>query len=246
MRAVLLAAFLLPVLAFAQSPLDHLVAAYPDQLAGHDGDTLVWRDGARMATAGPSGVTLASLLRQNTVQDMFAIPYRQGAAGIPAIDEDPGRIRNKPFFDKMYGDCRTGAVTPNLIQVTWLPKTWGHKLSFTRVNGAAAALQAVSDELDTLPEPVKRALYPSAGTYNCRTVADTGQTSMHAWGAAIDINTAVSDYWAWQGGHGGLAPHRDRIAQEIIDIFERHGFIWGGKWYHYDTMHFEFRPELLN
>ena len=29
-------------------------------------------------------------------------------------------------------------------------------------------------------------------------------------------------------------------------IFERHGFIWGGKWHHYDTMHFEYRPELLH
>jgi len=27
------------------------------------------------------------------------------------------------------------------------------------------------------------------------------------------------------------------MPQEIVDIFERHGFIWGGKWYHYDTMH---------
>ncbi|MEJ2663631.1 MAG: M15 family metallopeptidase, partial [Spirochaetia bacterium] len=27
--------------------------------------------------------------------------------------------------------------------------------------------------------------------------------------------------------------------------FEKYGFIWGGKWYHYDTMHFEYRPELL-
>lgn len=26
---------------------------------------------------------------------------------------------------------------------------------------------------------------------------------------------------------------------------EKHGFIWGGCWYHYDTMHFEYRPELL-
>jgi hypothetical protein len=34
------------------------------------------------------------------------------------------------------------------------------------------------------------------------------------------------------------------MPQEIVDIFERHGFIWGGKWYHYDTMHFEYRPEL--
>ena len=32
---------------------------------------------------------------------------------------------------------------------------------------------------------------------------------------------------------------------EIVRIFEKHGFIWGGRWYHYDTMHFEYRPELL-
>ena len=31
---------------------------------------------------------------------------------------------------------------------------------------------------------------------------------------------------------------------EIVRIFEKHGFIWGGRWYHYDTMHFEYRPEL--
>jgi hypothetical protein len=33
--------------------------------------------------------------------------------------------------------------------------------------------------------------------------------------------------------------------KEIVRIFENHGFIWGGKWYHYDAMHFEFRPELV-
>jgi hypothetical protein len=22
-------------------------------------------------------------------------------------------------------------------------------------------------------------------------------------------------------------------------------FIWGGKWYHHDTMHFEYRPEIV-
>ena len=27
---------------------------------------------------------------------------------------------------------------------------------------------------------------------------------------------------------------------------EAEGFIWGGRWYHYDTMHFEYRPELLD
>jgi hypothetical protein len=28
-------------------------------------------------------------------------------------------------------------------------------------------------------------------------------------------------------------------------VFEAERFIWGGKWYHYDTMHFEYRPELF-
>ena len=44
----------------------------------------------------------------------------------------------------------------------------------------------------------------------------------------------------------GLLAYRNRMPKEIVDIFERHGFIWGGKWYHYDTMHFEYRPELLD
>ncbi|MBP9613702.1 MAG: M15 family metallopeptidase, partial [Sulfurospirillum sp.] len=26
---------------------------------------------------------------------------------------------------------------------------------------------------------------------------------------------------------------------------EKYGFVWGGRWYHYDTMHFEYRPELF-
>jgi hypothetical protein len=40
-------------------------------------------------------------------------------------------------------------------------------------------------------------------------------------------------------------PYRNAIPLEIVRIFEKHGFIWGGAWYHYDTMHFEYRPELL-
>jgi hypothetical protein len=88
-------------------------------------------------------------------------------------------------------------------------------------------------------------LYPPAGTYSCREVADTGQTSMHGWGAAIDINTHFSDYWLWRGGGGDPPPYVNRIPSDIVTVFERHGFIWGGRWAHYDTMHFEYRPELL-
>ena len=102
----------------------------------------------------------------------------------------------------------------------------------------------VSEEIDALPDTVKHAAYPIAGTYNCRAVADTGEPSPHSYGIAIDLNTAVSDYWFWRP-HDGPIVYRNRMPQEIVTIFEKHGFIWGGKWSHYDTMHFEFRPELL-
>jgi D-alanyl-D-alanine carboxypeptidase len=36
------------------------------------------------------------------------------------------------------------------------------------------------------------------------------------------------------------------VPAAIVHVFEHNGFIWGGRWYHYDTMHFEYRPELLD
>lgn len=39
--------------------------------------------------------------------------------------------------------------------------------------------------------------------------------------------------------------YRNRLPKAVVAAFERHGFIWGGKWYHYDTMHFEYRPDLI-
>ncbi len=141
----------------------------------------------------------------------------------------------------MYGDCWQGEVAPRLVSVVWLPRSWGRTVRVTSINGVAQHLAEISEELDTLPTAVKRYAYPPAGTYNCRTVADTGEPSMHSWGAAIDINAAYADYWLWARGASA-----NTIPAEIIEIFERHGFIWGGKWSHYDTMHFEYRPELVN
>jgi hypothetical protein len=63
---------------------------------------------------------------------------------------------------------------------------------------------------------------------------------MHAWGAAIDISTAHADYWLSHRSGGAGAGYLNRIPVEIVGIFER------DKWSHYDTMHFEYRPELFN
>jgi len=61
---------------------------------------------------------------------------------------------------------------------------------------------------------------------------------------AIDLNPAYADYWLWRRSAAAPRP-ANRIPPEIIEIFEQHGFIWGGRWQQFDTMHFEYRPELL-
>jgi hypothetical protein len=114
------------------------------------------------------------------------------------------------------------------------------------VNGVDHRLQAISRELEDLPPQDLEFLYPLGGTYACRAVADTGEPSMHAWGAAIDINPNRTGYWLWRRGAGGSSGQAAALPPEIVAVFERHGFIWGGRWAHYDTMHFEYRPELLS
>ena len=229
-----------------QVALDRLVAAYPDALTGHDDKTLRWRDGTVMPIGAVSdSKTFAERLRHASIADQLRIPYPRGPLDKPpAVDVDPGRFRNAAFFEKMYGDCVKDEVSPHLVPIVWLPNAWGKPIRVTVVNHVDERLRAVSAEIDALPDKIKRAAYPIAGTYNCRAVADTGQPSAHGYGIAIDLNTALSDYWFWRPHRGRIA-YRNRMPQEIVAIFEKHGFIWGGKWYHYDTMHFEYRPELL-
>lgn len=248
--AILLAIGVSGFTAAAQSsadPLDILVRAYPDVLSARSGNMIVLRDGRRLdAGSLDSDTPFDQVLANASIRDMFLIPYPDAPGLAPPENFDPGRFRNKVFFDSVYGDCRKGEVEKNLVALSWLPKSWGRKIVFTRVNGAADALKQVSAEIDALPPDVRRAAYPIAGTYACRTVADKGQPSMHAYGAAIDLNLDVSNYWLWDTGRNAREiPYRNRMPLAIVGIFRRHGFIWGGAWYHYDTMHFEYRPEML-
>jgi hypothetical protein len=226
--------------------LDALVAAYPDELARWDGTSLHWRDGTVMRASDDSGSqAVPEPLRRASIIDQIRTPYPRGHLDKPpSVNSDPGRSRNPEFFVKMYGDCQRGEVSKHLVRVVWLPRTFGKSIYITSVNHVDQHLRAISAELDALPENIKRAAYPIAGTYNCRAVADTGQPSPHSYGIAIDLNVKFSDYWFW-GQHADPAAYRNRMPEEIVAIFEKHGFIWGGKWYHFDTMHFEYRPELL-
>ena len=232
----------------AARKIKSLLGAYPDTLAGAQGNEIHFKDGTRLPfDDGKGRKEFLDLLVGPDIEDMFATPYPVGRPVMkPPLNSDPGRIRNAAFFQAMYGDCTKGEVARNLVDVAWLPKRSGAKIRMTRVNGVADRLAAVSRELDALPGAYAKYLLPVAGTYNCRPVAGTERASAHGYGIAIDIAIAHAHYWRWsKPSAGGRYTYRNAIPYEIVAIFEKHGFIWGGRWYHFDTMHFEYRPELL-
>lgn len=88
-----------------------------------------------------------------------------------------------------------------------------------------------------------------------RDIAASQTQSYHGWGMAIDLVPTSYDglhvYWRWSRVFDRNDWHRIPMEQRwsppraVIEIFERHGFVWGGKWTHFDMIHFEYRPEII-
>ncbi|MDR2617237.1 MAG: M15 family metallopeptidase [Treponema sp.] len=94
----------------------------------------------------------------------------------------------------------------------------------------------------------------SVDGWNWRNIAATVSRSFHSYGAAIDClpksQGGLETYWQWTARtitEWWTVPYSRRLhpPQEVIKAFESFGFLWGGKWTTYDTMHFEYRPEIL-
>lgn len=236
-----------------ETGMTRLLRAYPAVLETIRGNDLLWRDGTRMPVRlHPADRTLAAQVAEPDLAAQTAQTYPRGSCRFPAPHgSDPGRIRFTPFFARMYG-ATPAAVERNLKPVDWPTRRPGGTIAFNVVNGAADALARVAQDLQALPRDMHRFFDRPAGGYYWRRIAGTDRLSAHAFGIAIDINLDMSDYWRDEvpgmvGEPADWRPTRprNRIPQVIVDIFERAGFIWGGKWHHYDTMHFEYRPELL-
>jgi len=173
------------------------------------------------------------------LKDVFLIPYRPGPIrAVQTENEDPGRVRVEALFTATYGGPGKVAAEQVRIRFLGMPVRVHKKI--------APALARVADHLTLARKAdpgLERFLRRLSGGFAARKIAGTERTSAHAFGIAIDLDKSESDYWRWQK----TKPLRwhNRFPQAIVDAFEAEGFIWGGRWYHYDTMHFEYRPELF-
>jgi len=221
-----------------------IVDAYPDavtrafvrdgawRVVFADGRESVWNDGRDK--------TPEERLDEPDLEDMMAESYPAGRdPGPVGEDVEPGRVRVSMLFDNAYGGSER-VVRADLVEIPW--PGGGHVRMSSR-NGAADALRRVIASLDGLDEAARACLAPRIGSFSYRQIRGTERLSPHAYGIAIDLNVGCGEYWRWQEPFEG--EWRNRMPRAVVDAFEAQGFAWGGRWYHYDTFHFEYRPELF-
>lgn len=236
-----------------------LQKAYPESIQAVTADYVVWKDETFMPLFdGKINKTIQEKLDNpslfDQLNDVYYVPGFNSSVANAPID-DPGRIRYEPFFKKMYGQTKE-EVQKKLVSIYWMPKIFGlrYPLEVTTVNQVHEKLMQISNELEALvfshPE-YEIFLSEPGGTFCWRYIANTTRLSNHSFGMTIDINFETSNYWQWDLIRAGedvteTTPliYRNNVPIEIVTIFEKYGFIWGGKWLHYDSMHFEYRPEI--
>lgn len=219
-----------------------IVQSYPNFIAGFKDNYILYKDGSKEIFDDKKRKSFKDLIEHSDLEDTLKQKYILEKKGFehPSYMHDPGRFRNYELLKKMYGSTKE-QVEKNLVYIKWMPKTINKTIKITKINGVDKKLSAVSDELDNLPKEMKKYVTRLGGTFKWRYIKDTHRLSTHSFGIAIDVNVKYSDYWKWNRN----LKYKNRIPDRIVKIFEKHGFIWGGEWYHYDTMHFEYRPELL-
>ncbi|MDR1221159.1 MAG: M15 family metallopeptidase, partial [Treponema sp.] len=195
------------------------------------------------------------------------------ADGVSPWQETANRIISRRESLASYRSSRptmSGAVRSSFFETLWQARDrteafshqqWidflGRKVQIHEI--IAAPLDRVNTRIQELakndPEiPLWLNSLASITGWNWRNIAGSENRSFHAYGAAVDLlmktQAGMETYWQWTAAKGidwrtVPADKKQNPPVAVIRTFEEQGFIWGGRWSRYDTMHFEYHPELL-
>ena len=168
------------------------------------------------------------------------------------LTANPGAIRS-PFFETIW---QSRDRTEAFSHQKWI-EFLGHSVQIHEdITGPLGRVHArIQEAAKTEPEIqgwIKN--LQSITGWNWRNVAGSENRSFHAYGVAVDllmkVQADMETYWQWTAAKGidwrsVPAEKRQNPPAAVIRAFEEQGFIWGGRWTRYDTMHFEYHPELL-
>jgi len=209
---------------------------------GTDGWVLAFPGGEQVAFDDGLAKTFEEKLEAPDLEDMLVPAYPTGPIEpVNTPDVDPGRFRNEALFMAAYGGTQE-EVESQLVDAPWLGQTIRiherAQQAFAEVEAEVA--QALADD------PSLSEYTHTYGAYFWKYIMNTTRLSMHSFGIAMDLDNLHSYYWESDVASGKPIAWNNQMPQLLVDIFEKHGFIWGGRWYHYDTMHFEYRPEMFD
>jgi hypothetical protein len=247
-----------------------LASAWPDRIretAVRGGDWMLRIDDAWFAWARGRILPEAEASRWEEFAPIAFYSYPIELPPVARLDEDaaarlrtrvkenqtnPPR-RSEEFFGALLSARTRLATESRLVTV----EVAGFTLRVHEL--LKAPLLRISDELtalrkvDAAAASFLRSLIEMNG-YNYRFVEGTRSRSMHSYGLAVDLipkSYAGKDtYWMWamtRHADWWAVPYEQRWMppSSVIEAFEREGFVWGGKWLLFDTMHFEYRPDIL-
>ena len=201
-------------------------------------------DGTQVALGQDTNRAPKIRMQDATVLEQFHDVYPLGfdLNARAAAWHDPGRARSDAFFRGLYGD-RSSVVRGRLERVKGPQHS---RFLMNNQQNISCQMQAALEALTLLRSDEVAAFSNVGGSFNWRVIAGTQRLSAHSFGIAFDLNANLGGYWRWSGEtEGQVGSYANKIPQRVVETFERFGFIWGGKWHHYDGMHFEYRPELI-
>ncbi|MGL4677079.1 MAG: M15 family metallopeptidase [Brevinema sp.] len=159
------------------------------------------------------------------------------------------------FHEALYGMKQISDTNKQIMKTRFLGKqVLIHQFAYS-------ALQQVEKEIYGLTNnavygrEVRKFLKEGDTVYSFfwRNIAGSKSRSLHSYGVAVDVleaNSKKAMYWLWRQDQK-IDWIREPISvrwnppHSVVHIFEKYGFVWGGKWNFYDTMHFEYKPEIL-
>jgi hypothetical protein len=246
-----------------------LAAAWPDRIAeigSRDGEWMLRIDETWFAWAHGRLLPEAERARWQEYATLAFYDYPRGLPPLPVLDpEAASRLRASVAAEGRRPPRRSEKFLGSLLEAPNRVSTES-RLVRIEVSGFSVTvherlrepLSRVSRELDFLKRTdphvssYMRTLDEMNG-YNYRFVEGTRSRSLHSYGTAIDLipkrETGFS-YWMWAMSKvpdWWTIPYEKRWMPPlaVVRAFERQGFVWGGKWLFFDTMHFEYRPEIL-
>lgn len=166
---------------------------------------------------------------------------------------DP-RIRNQGFLDLLYDAPDQLSSQETMVRTTIFDLSLDvHPIvvpALRRVEGEILRLAGQHPEVQEYIDSLGQ-----AWGFFWRPIAGTNRRSMHSYGIAIDLLPEYYErrfpYWRWALESGfpqwWLLPPRQFYYPHplVVEAFEQEGFLWGGRWTGFDTIHFEYRPEFM-